>query len=287
MLHSALESIRAQAWPDVEIIVVDGGSTDGTIEELESQADILLVKGPDRGVYDAINKGVHQATGSVVGLLNSDDVYELGAFAAAAEVFATNKDADAVCGTSLLKSESEILAIYDRECDKALASPRSVFMGSCTPNARFFRREAMQAVGPFSLDYRYVADRDWLASWFESGNTTITLSETVYTYRQHPGSLTFDAAGSNNEKIRMELLLLARRWRNNDQASDTTRHFATLLEGRCIARLVIAALRSFSLTDAIRLIVSYPDKIASFAPIKFISLSGADWVLEKLRASRR
>lgn len=286
MLRFALESIRAQVWPNVEIIVVDGGSTDGTIEELEPQNDIVLMKGPDRGVYDGINKGIQRATGTVVGLLNSDDVYEFGAFSAVADAFATHKAADAVCGTSLLKDENRNLAIYDREGDKALTSPRSVFMGSCTPNARFFRREAMQAIGPFNLDYRYIADRDWLARWFESGNTTIPLSETVYTYRQHPGSMTFDAASSNNDKIRAELLLLAQRWRSDDQASETTRHFATLLEGRCIARLAIAAIRDYKLADAIRRIASNADNRVSLAPIKLISLSSADWVLEKLRTSR-
>ena len=85
MLLSAIASIRAQNWPRVEIVVVDGGSTDGTVERVSMLSDVCLLRGPDRGVYDAFNKGIAAAAGDVIGILNSDDSYQPGSFTAVAD----------------------------------------------------------------------------------------------------------------------------------------------------------------------------------------------------------
>ena len=74
----ALASVRAQTWPNVEHIVIDGGSTDGTLPILQAHRGQLavLVSEPDHGIYDALNKGIARATGEVVGFLHADDLFE-------------------------------------------------------------------------------------------------------------------------------------------------------------------------------------------------------------------
>src|SRR5450432_3634205 len=109
MLRGAIASIRAQNWPNTEIIVVDGCSIDGTIEAIESQPDIILLKGPDQGVYDAFNKGIARASRDVVGILNSDDLYEPATFSAVAAAFAANPNANSVCGTATLIENERII----------------------------------------------------------------------------------------------------------------------------------------------------------------------------------
>jgi len=79
-IGATLESVRAQSHRDIEHIVIDGGSTDGTLEVLERyRNDIaVLISEPDRGIYHAMNKGLEQATGDIVGTLNGDDMFARG-----------------------------------------------------------------------------------------------------------------------------------------------------------------------------------------------------------------
>lgn len=275
MLREALGSIRAQHWGDVEIIVVDGGSTDGTIEDLLHEVDVQLIEGPDRGLYDAINKGIARSGGEIIGILNSDDDFPSGTFAAVAAAF--TPDAQAVCGSALMIADDRVVSVFDDQDAKALASPRISLIGSCVLNARFMRRNCVTRIGPFSLDYKYVSDRDWLTRWYEARLSTVTIDDVVYRYRQHPGSLTFDADGSGELVIREDLLRLARRWRNDPTVSAETRRVALLLEGRCVAKLAASAVREHRMADAARWLCEI-DGRRSPDPIKSVARAGADWI---------
>jgi glycosyltransferase involved in cell wall biosynthesis len=252
MLLAAIESIRAQNWPDVEIIIVDGGSNDGTLEWVAQQPDIILVPGPDSGVYDAFNKGFRRATGEIVGILNSDDRFELGCFKAVSEAFSVNPIAQAVCGTAVLVEDGIELARFADRADKVLATPYTALMGSCILNARFFHRAAMQKIGSFRIDFKFVADRDWLMRWYEARLATIPVAKVLYQYSQHAGSLTFDPDKKKQQGIYLELRQLACYWRGNESASKETQQAAAELEGRCIGRLALFYFRS----GAIRLAVA-------------------------------
>jgi glycosyltransferase involved in cell wall biosynthesis len=277
MLLAALASVRAQQWPNTEIIVVDGGSNDGTLQELEKLKDIHLVLGPDRGVYDAFNKGIARAGGDVIGILNSDDSYEPGAFTTIADAF--TETAQAVCGTALVVENDRVITVFDRENDKLLVSPRTALIGSCSINARFFRRTAMERVGLFNLEYKYVSDRDWLTRWYEAGLPTLTVANVVYRYQQHPGSLTFDADRRRELQIREELVRLARYWRKGARASNETKQIAAVLEGRCVAYLAIAALRDGRFGEAKRWLAE-EDGQPSISPVSLITRSAPDWLRE-------
>jgi glycosyltransferase involved in cell wall biosynthesis len=139
MVLEAIASARAQDWNAVEIIVIDGGSTDGTQEVVSREPSIRLISEPDRGVYDALNKGIAAATGEIVGLLNSDDRYEPGIFSRVAAAFEANPQAGSVCGSARVVEGQRLVQVIEREEDKHL-TPRAALIGNCIPNARFFRR---------------------------------------------------------------------------------------------------------------------------------------------------
>src|SRR4029453_6680561 len=78
-LEATLESVAVQDYPLVEHIVVDGGSTDGTLALLRSRPDVRWISEPDEGLSDAVNKGIAMATGDLIGWLNADDLYHSNA----------------------------------------------------------------------------------------------------------------------------------------------------------------------------------------------------------------
>jgi glycosyltransferase involved in cell wall biosynthesis len=76
-IWSCIESVLSQTYRNIEHIIIDGGSTDGTPKVLEKYKDKIakIISEPDRGIYDALNKGIKLASGDVIGLLNGDDFY--------------------------------------------------------------------------------------------------------------------------------------------------------------------------------------------------------------------
>jgi len=168
----ALDSILAQRFEgELELIVIDGGSTDGTLAVLEAYRDKLavLVSEPDGGIYEGMNKGLALATGDVIGTLNSDDLYFDGeALAAVAQAFAEH-DVDAVYG-DLVYVRRDATARVVRYWQSRPYADGLFERGWMPPHPAFFaRREIYARHGPFDLDYRIAADFELLLRFMAKG----------------------------------------------------------------------------------------------------------------------
>jgi len=160
-IERTLESVARQGG-GVEHIVMDGGSTDGTVEILERWRDrISFSSGRDGGQTAAINSGIARARGEVLAYLNSDDVYYDGAVAAAVEAFERNPSADVVYGDAVhIDDGDRILGAYPTEEWSMERLKLVCFL--CQP-AVFFRRRVIERFGPFDARLHYCMDYEyWL-----------------------------------------------------------------------------------------------------------------------------
>jgi glycosyltransferase involved in cell wall biosynthesis len=215
MIGDALASVRDQGYPNVEHIVIDGGSTDGTVELLRRAAGIRWFSEPDRGLYDAINKGLRYAQGEVIGHLNSDDMYLPGALLAAGRALAEQPEADAACGGAIVvrstgSSRWRTVRTIEDTRSKRL-DWRTVTRGVPITNARFFRRSWYARAGEYGMRYRIAADREFLIRSLVLGMRTVPLAPIVYRYRLHAGSLTLNDDAPKNRVLLDEYLDLAGR----------------------------------------------------------------------------
>jgi glycosyltransferase involved in cell wall biosynthesis len=193
MLAEAIESAMQPDYTEVEHLVLDGRSTDGTLEVLKRYPHLRVISEDDQGMYDALNKGLRMARGEVIGMLNSDDCYSSGVFARAAECLEVHPDAWAVAGDAELFQVD--LDGNRRQMDFFPAIPPGQLWSRLTVgipaiNAWFFRREVFEQLGGFNLTYPISADREFMLRLAFTGFRYATFSGLAYSYRQHPGSQT-------------------------------------------------------------------------------------------------
>ena len=162
-LGDTLRSLAEQRFSDpceIEHIVIDGGSTDGTLEILaEHRARIAyLISEPDQGVYHAMNKGLALASGEVLGFLNSDDVYaDPGVLAAVAAAFA-QPEVEVCYGDIVYVDQVEARRVA-RYWQSSPFVPGLFCRGWVPPHPAFFARTALlKKLGGFDLRYRFAAD---------------------------------------------------------------------------------------------------------------------------------
>jgi glycosyltransferase involved in cell wall biosynthesis len=194
-VEDAIQSVLEQKFPDFEHWVIDGGSTDGTLELLAKYPHLKVLCERDDGVYDALNKGISLANGDVVGFLNTDDQYAPGTFALVEAILEQ-------CQHLVCSGASEIFQRIAPGIDvemhryvdprKYHLSVRNVTLGIPSINARFFRKCLFETVGLFNTSYRLSADREFLLRVALLDVADAVNDRLFYRYRWHADSLTMN-----------------------------------------------------------------------------------------------
>ena len=165
-IRRTIESVINQTYSNIEYIIVDGKSTDNTLEIIKEYKERFIDKGivyryvsePDKGIYDAMNKGINMATGEWVGIINSDDWYEIDACENI--VLAMKGNHEMIFGLLSTWRGGKLVLIN-------LHTLESLdFVSVCHPST-FVKRSLYQRIGVFDLSYRIVADYDFFCRCFK------------------------------------------------------------------------------------------------------------------------
>lgn len=198
-IEKAIQSVISQRYPDIEYIIVDGQSSDRTVEIIRQYADRIdkVVSEPDDGIYQAMNKGIQLATGDFISFLNSDDyLVDDGVIADVVDFIAQHSPCDFVYGDMEMRSPHGKAAVHKPKPPEDLLSALIYLDGPQHP-ASFFRRELFSALGLFKESYKIAADYEWFLRLAQDGTRAIHYFPRVIT--------SFSTGGLSNSQQRTAL----------------------------------------------------------------------------------
>jgi glycosyltransferase involved in cell wall biosynthesis len=203
-ISNALASVRSQSYPDIEHIVIDGMSDDGTqaIATRELRNGGIFVSEPDSGIYNAMNKGLARASGDVIAFLNADDCYaHEGVIANVMTAFENGGDINAIFGDIAFYRKHASGSAY-RRYDSGMFRPSRLRWGWMPAHpGMFVARSVYNQLGGFREDFKIAADYEFVARGFVRG---------LFKYRHLPEILVHMLAGGVSTRSIAARLLINR-----------------------------------------------------------------------------
>jgi glycosyltransferase involved in cell wall biosynthesis len=170
-IADSLRSVASQTHPDIEHIVVDGASTDGTLEIIACQGSHIarLISEPDHGIYDAMNKGLRLAKGEIIGFLNADDIYMDERVLERVTGIMARNDLDVLFGDVEFVSPARPSRPVRRYRSDHFRPERIAWGWMPAHPSLFLRRRVYERFGTFRTDFRIAGDFEFVARIFRGG----------------------------------------------------------------------------------------------------------------------
>jgi glycosyltransferase involved in cell wall biosynthesis len=201
-----IESVIAQNYPHLEYIIIDGGSTDNTLQIVDQYKDHIttIISEPDKGIYDALNKGIAIATGNIIGILNADDLFaDDDILTTIGNAFEAN-DPDILYGDlDYVKSNATIIRKW-----RTKAYTKGIYnWGWMPPHPTFYcKKELFESLGNYSLEYGTAADYELMLRFMHPDKLKVVYLDKVMVKMQQ--------GGMSNSSLKNRL----RAWKNDLKA---------------------------------------------------------------------
>jgi len=211
-IAATVESVLAQTFPDIEYLVIDGGSRDGTLARIEPYRDRIrkIVSEKDRGIYDAINKGVQSASGEIIGFLHSDDRFRHpGAVEQLVEQLEREQTDGIYSDLEYIRGSGGEASVL-RHWKSRPFHPGLLAQGWMPPHPTLYlRRRVYERVGGFDLRYRIAADYDFILRAFREPGFRFSYLPEV-TVQMQTGGASNGSLGRILQKSREDYEILSR-----------------------------------------------------------------------------
>ncbi|CAL2060714.1 glycosyltransferase family 2 protein [Tenacibaculum sp. 190524A05c] len=180
-IEETFKSVKSQVYSNLEYIVIDGSSTDGTMGIVNKYSDVIskVISESDKGLYDAMNKGIKIATGDIIGILNSDDVFFDENVLEKVANFHNVNDIDASIGNIVqINDRKKIIRNYSSK----YWSPNKLKLGFMPPHPSiFFKKELFEKLGFYDLSFKSGADYELIVRYFLKNKITYKYSSITTT----------------------------------------------------------------------------------------------------------
>lgn len=246
-IEETIKSVINQNYPMLEYIIIDGGSTDGTVDIINKYRDRIsyFVSEPDKGISDAFNKGINVATGDIIGMINSDDMYYKDALAEVNAFFAKHPYTDVSFGNYLAFSSGKTNGVL-KSPNPDLSFLKYSFE-LCHPTV-FVKKTAYMNYGLYSLDYKLAMDYELLSKMYFNGASFGYIDKIISVYRH--GGIS-EAAAKQTIKEHKTIAL-----RNGAKKSSINYY---LLKNHVIKRRIIALFKKIGLYGPLLKIIKNPN----------------------------
>ena len=174
-IGQSIDSVLSQTYSDIEYIVIDGASTDGTMDVLRSfrpRLDVMISE-PDSGIYEALNKGIKYATGDVIGFLHADDIFESNDVLMKVATAFQNQKIDAIYGDLVYVQQDDMSKVV-RYWKSGQFHVAALHQGWMPPHPTFYvRRSVYERLGAFDTSYKISADFDAVLRFLAIGKIRV------------------------------------------------------------------------------------------------------------------
>lgn len=204
VIATALRSVQAQTWTNIEKVLVDGGSSDGTQDIVAGYLNPgdKFVSGKDGGIYDAMNKGIAMATGDIIYFLNADDAFcDARVVADVVGQFMAHAAVDLIYGRVIWKEMPRVPPRYRMPFQ--FTSVRDFMDNTICHQAVFARKALFEAIGHFDCQYKYAADCEWLLKAFKHAPRAFVFFERDIACYYYLGRSYQQGANTEQEKRRI------------------------------------------------------------------------------------